>query len=244
MNRFALMLGPDGKAHEIDPKRACTAETPGDGFRWLHLDGREKESFEWLRDHGALPETVAYALTAVETRPRCEPIGEGALINLRGLAAEGEEGDPLASIRMWAEAGCVISVSYRRLDGLPEIVDRMKDGALKDPGDLIAFLAISNVATFSWGSLRLRRNIRLEAIVIIALLGAAVASATWETLSFVALVYLGLIPFSVMSYARVRRPRAAVPVPAEPLPPLAEPKAPARGRRRSAPNANEPSSPE
>ena len=110
---------------------------------------------------------------------------------------------------------------------------------------LIAFLAISNVATFSWGSLRLRRNIRLEAIVIIALLGAAVASATWETLSFVALVYLGLIPFSVMSYARVRRPRAAPAlVPAEPLPPLAEPKAPARGRRRSAPNANEPSSPE
>ncbi|GAA4813265.1 phosphatidylcholine/phosphatidylserine synthase [Sphingosinicella ginsenosidimutans] len=112
---------------------------------------------------------------------------------------------------------------------------------------LIAFLAISNVATFSWGSLRLRRNIRLEAIVIIALLGAAVASATWETLSFVALVYLGLIPLSVMSYARVRQQRAATEppsMPAEPLLPLAEPKAPARGRRRSAPNANEPSSPE
>jgi len=112
---------------------------------------------------------------------------------------------------------------------------------------LIAFLAISNVATFSWGSLRLRRNIRLEAIVIIALLGAAVASATWETLSFVALVYLGLIPLSVMSYARVRQQRAAPEppsMPAEPLLPLAEPKAPARGRRRSAPNANEPSSPE
>lgn len=112
---------------------------------------------------------------------------------------------------------------------------------------LIAFLAISNVATFSWGSLRLRRNIRLEAIVIIALLGAAVASATWETLSFVALVYLGLIPLSVMSYARVRQQRAATEppsMPAEPLLPLAEPKVPARGRRRSAPNANEPSSPE
>ena len=29
----------------------------------------------------------------------------------------------------------------------------------------IAFLVISSVATFSWGSLRLRRNVRLEAIV-------------------------------------------------------------------------------
>lgn len=109
---------------------------------------------------------------------------------------------------------------------------------------LIAFLAISNVATFSWGSLRLRRNIRLEAIVIIALLGGALVSATWETLSLAALVYLGLIPFSVMSYAKVRQQRAAPAAPAEPQLPLAEPKAPARGRRRSASNANAPSSPE
>jgi CDP-diacylglycerol--serine O-phosphatidyltransferase len=107
---------------------------------------------------------------------------------------------------------------------------------------LIAFLAISNVATFSWGSLRLRRNIRLEAIVIIALLGAAVASATWETLSFIALVYLALIPLSVASYAKVRRPRAAAhAASAEPPLPLDGPKGLAKGPRRSAPNARAPS---
>ena len=74
---------------------------------------------------------------------------------------------------------------------------------------LVAFLAISSLATFSWGSLRLRRHVRLEAIVIIALIGAAVISAPWETLSVIALVYLMMIPFSMMSYARVRRARAA-----------------------------------
>lgn len=74
---------------------------------------------------------------------------------------------------------------------------------------LIAFLAISSLATFSWGSLRLRRSVRLEAIVLIALLGAALVSAPWETLSVVALTYLLLIPFSVTSYARVKRRRAA-----------------------------------
>ena len=36
-----------------------------------------------------------------------------------------------------------------------------------------AFLLISSIATFSWGSLRLRRHVRLEAIVVIALTGAA-----------------------------------------------------------------------
>jgi CDP-diacylglycerol---serine O-phosphatidyltransferase len=72
---------------------------------------------------------------------------------------------------------------------------------------VIAFLAISNVATFSWGSLRLRRNVRLEAIVVIALLGAAVFSAPWETLTVISVVYLALIPFSVRSYSKVKRRR-------------------------------------
>ncbi|MGE0179401.1 MAG: phosphatidylcholine/phosphatidylserine synthase [Sphingomonas sp.] len=73
----------------------------------------------------------------------------------------------------------------------------------------VAFLVISSIATFSWGSLRLRRHIRLEAIVVIALTGAALVSAPWETLTAAALIYLATIPFSVWSYAKVRRLRAA-----------------------------------
>ena len=103
---------------------------------------------------------------------------------------------------------------------------------------LIAFLAISSIATFSWGSLKLRRNVRLEAIVIIALIGAAVFSAPWETLSAVAFLYLALIPFSVMSYSKIRRQRATA-APALPLvPPISAtpPKARHDRRRRSPPN--------
>lgn len=72
---------------------------------------------------------------------------------------------------------------------------------------LIAFLLISSVATFSWGSLRLRRRMRLEAIVVIALIGGALFSAPWETLSVSAFTYLLLIPFSVAAYAKVKRHR-------------------------------------
>jgi CDP-diacylglycerol---serine O-phosphatidyltransferase len=101
---------------------------------------------------------------------------------------------------------------------------------------LVAFLAISSIATFSWSSLRLRRSVRLEAIVAIALLGGAVVSAPWETLSFVAIVYLAMIPFSIASYARIRRQRAATapPLPFEPPVPPAEPE-PRRERRRKSP---------
>lgn len=100
----------------------------------------------------------------------------------------------------------------------------------------VAFLAISNIATFSWGSLRLRRNIRLEAILVIALLGGALFSAPWETLSVVALAYLALIPFSLASYAKVRRQRVAATPAGEPLLDLPAPPGRPLRRRRSGPN--------
>ncbi|MBB4640518.1 CDP-alcohol phosphatidyltransferase family protein [Rhizorhapis suberifaciens] len=72
---------------------------------------------------------------------------------------------------------------------------------------VIAFLMISNVATFSWSSLRLRKNIRLEAIAFVGLLSAALITAPWPTLLGVALFYLALIPLGIASYAKVRRQR-------------------------------------
>ncbi|NCP12255.1 MAG: phosphatidylcholine/phosphatidylserine synthase [Sphingomonadales bacterium] len=74
---------------------------------------------------------------------------------------------------------------------------------------LVAFLMISNVATYSWSSLRIRRGWRLEVLAAIGLLGAALFTARWETLLAISLIYVGMIPFSIASYARVRRRRAA-----------------------------------
>jgi CDP-diacylglycerol--serine O-phosphatidyltransferase len=79
---------------------------------------------------------------------------------------------------------------------------------------LVAFLMISNVATFSWTSLRLRSHVRLGAILVVALVGAALFSAPWPTLSVAATLYFLLIPFSVASYAKVRRQRGASAAPA------------------------------
>jgi CDP-diacylglycerol--serine O-phosphatidyltransferase len=74
---------------------------------------------------------------------------------------------------------------------------------------LVAFLMISNLATFSWTSFRLRSHVRLWALVVIALVGGALFSAPWPTLSIAALIYAALIPFSIASYARVKRRGAA-----------------------------------
>jgi len=86
---------------------------------------------------------------------------------------------------------------------------------------LIATLMVSSIATYSWGSLKLRNNIRFEAIVVVVILGAALISAPWHTLSAICLAYLATMPFSVSAYRRVRRLRGALA--AEPQLPLQAP---------------------
>lgn len=115
--------------------------------------------------------------------------------------------------------------------------DWLQDHRLVAPWSaLAAFMVISSVATWSLGSLRLRRTVRLEAIAFIALLGGALFTATWETLSAVVIVYLLTIPFSMWSYAKVKRQRRAAASDELPLPvPAAPPPRPA-GRRKSPPN--------
>ncbi len=72
---------------------------------------------------------------------------------------------------------------------------------------LIALLMVSSVATYSWGSLKLRRSVRFEAMAAVVLLGAALFSAPWHTLTVICIAYLGSIPFSSRQYARVKRQR-------------------------------------
>ena len=82
----------------------------------------------------------------------------------------------------------------------------------------IAVLMVSSLATYSWSSLKLRRNIRFEAIVVIVAIGAALISAPWQTLSVVSMLYLLTLPFSARSYWKIRRQRAAATGATSPLP--------------------------
>jgi CDP-diacylglycerol---serine O-phosphatidyltransferase len=72
----------------------------------------------------------------------------------------------------------------------------------------IAVLMISSLPTYSWSSVRIRSGWRLFTLAGIALLGAALLTAPWYTLFAVAFIYLALLPFSMVSYARVKRRRA------------------------------------
>ena len=81
---------------------------------------------------------------------------------------------------------------------------------------MVSLLMISSVATYA-PAIRLKQRIRFEVLVILAALVAALVAAPWPTLAGIALLYLATIPFSVRSYRRIRRLRAAATArPAEP----------------------------
>ncbi len=74
-----------------------------------------------------------------------------------------------------------------------------------------AGLMISSLPTYSWSSLRLRRNIRFEAIALAGLIFAALIGAPFITLVLICAIYLALLPFAYWSYRKAMRRRTKTP---------------------------------
>jgi zinc transporter len=138
MTCAALLVG-DGPVRPISAAEA--ANYGGPGFVWLHLDDASDEELAFLKTEG-IPDVAANALVATETRPRCDRIEEGAIVNLRGPAAVAlDDSDRLVSVRMWVRRGKVNSVTRRPLSATAEVSRLMEAGRILDPGDLVAAFA-------------------------------------------------------------------------------------------------------
>ncbi len=109
---------------------------------------------------------------------------------LTGVPAPGAAGMALLPITIWLETGAEWINDYRIIG--PWML-------------ILSVLAISNVATFSWKSLRVRRSWRFIGIAIIGLYVAGLIVAPWPTLGLTAAIYFILIPFSMLSYAKVKK---------------------------------------
>ena len=142
----AILVG-DGALRQVSAEEASAYRGPG--FLWLHVDSLEEADLTALKGEGDIPDVAANALVATETRPRCDRIEDGALVNLRGLAETETEdnSDRLVSIRMWVRQGRVNSVSRFPIAATRIVQDQMRQGIITDPGDLVAAFAgaISNL---------------------------------------------------------------------------------------------------
>jgi zinc transporter len=135
----AILVG-DGPVRRVTSDEV--AGYRGSGFIWLHVDTLEEADLAALKGQGDIPDVAANALVATETRPRCDRIEDGALVNLRGPAEiETDDSDRLVSIRMWVRAGRVNSVSRRPLAAIKSVFAQMEAGKIVDPGDLVAAFA-------------------------------------------------------------------------------------------------------
>ncbi|RYY33875.1 MAG: zinc transporter ZntB, partial [Sphingomonadales bacterium] len=138
MSGFAYVVR-GGAAEEVPLKQALGEKAE---LTWIHLTTNDERAKAWLGGEAQLSPYVTEALTAVETRPRCDAVGSGAVINLRGLSSEElAASDPLASIRMYALGRTVFSVTRKHLNAVPTVRAAVESGAILDPGDLIAALA-------------------------------------------------------------------------------------------------------
>ncbi len=137
MSNFAVVV-EQGQARDISHDEWLAYRGPG--FAWLHIESEEPTlaPFKGM----ALPDVVLGALTAAETRPRCDVIDHGAILNLRGPASDEISGsDWLVSIRLWVNRSRIVSFSRRTLTALPRVHEAFLAGRLADPGDLVTLLA-------------------------------------------------------------------------------------------------------
>ena len=135
----ALVAG-DGPIRTLSRDEAAAYEGPG--FIWLHLQGRDEEDIAFIKAQRDIPDVAAGALAATETRPRCDRIDEGAIVNLRGPGElDPHDSDRLVSIRFWVTGTKVTSLSRRPLTALAEVVRKFESGRIHDSGDLVAAFA-------------------------------------------------------------------------------------------------------
>lgn len=138
MSGFAYRIA-GGSAEKVDPRTALGGSAD---LVWVHFTTTAEEAQAWLRGEAKLADYLVDALTAQETRPRCEAFDEGAFVNLRGRSSEKLEGsDVLASVRIWATKGRVISLTRKHLIAVDAVETEVAEGRVCDPGDLITAFA-------------------------------------------------------------------------------------------------------
>lgn len=113
-----IELGWDGLSGDDDAART-----------WVHLHLEGSRTKEWLNNHSGLPSIAVEALLYEETRPRCTPIGDGLLVNLRGVNLNpGANPEDMVSIRIYVDKDRIVTARRRRLMAVQDIRDQFAAG--------------------------------------------------------------------------------------------------------------------
>lgn len=84
------------------------------GYRWIHVNSQDEALRPWAKEH--LPDIAARALWQSETRPRCERLDDGLILNLRGVNLNPEpDPEDMVSLRLWVTDRVIVSARMRKV---------------------------------------------------------------------------------------------------------------------------------
>lgn len=125
----ALLFDGAGSARQIDWAEVA-AWQPEQGMLWLHFDYTEADTRNWLIKRSGLPAMAIEALLSLETRPRVSVIGDGHLVNLRGVnLTPGAQPEDMIAIRLWLDEHRIISTQRRTLKAVMDISEELQKGS-------------------------------------------------------------------------------------------------------------------
>jgi len=112
-----------------------------------------------------------------ETRPRCDRVGDGLVLNLRGVNLNpGADADDMVSVRLWVTEGLIISARVRKIfavdamrQQLVERTDALEELALTSTGSVA-----TDLAELRQSVIKLRRFVRPQSQAIAELSGGEV----------------------------------------------------------------------
>ena len=124
----AFLLDGTGAGREVEPGE-IEHWTADHELLWVHIDMNRPASRKWLRDRDDVDDVIENALLAVETRPRAVASDRGLLLVLRGVNTNpGAVPDDMVAIRLWVETNRIISCRRRKLLGVQDIAEAVRDG--------------------------------------------------------------------------------------------------------------------
>jgi len=123
---WALPLnGPAESLAEGD----CTTAMAGERPFVVLLNRNADDIATFLIKNALVPDVLLKPLLMEDTRPRCEAINEGVLLNLRGMNLNpGAELGEMLSARMWITDKFIVIMHAHKIMALAEIIQNFKDG--------------------------------------------------------------------------------------------------------------------
>lgn len=116
---------------------------------WLHMCIRHQETGTYLMDVAMLDDLVVEAMLEEDTRSRVRLRPDGVMVLLKAMHVKGEDmarPEDMVSIRVWIDAGRVITTREADVDPVLAIAERLGNGTgPRTPGDFLADLVAEHL---------------------------------------------------------------------------------------------------